>query len=35
MLIAGILYESQNTVLELVKKNHFSVEHHNLKSHTI
>ena len=34
MLTAEILYESQNTILELVWKYHFSVEHCNLKSQT-
>ena len=33
MLPTEILYECQNTTLELVQKDHFSVEHHNLKSH--
>ena len=33
MLNAEILYESQ-TLLELVQKDHFSVEHRNLKSQT-
>ena len=32
MLNAEILYESQNTILELVQEDHFSVEHHNLES---
>ena len=34
MLNAEILYESQNTILELVQEDHFSVEHHNLESQT-
>ena len=34
MLNIEILYESQNTILELVQKDHFSVDHHNLKSQT-
>ena len=34
MLNAEILYESQNIILELVQKDHFIVEHHNLKSQT-
>ena len=34
MVTAETLYESQNTILELAQKDHFSVEHHNLKSHT-
>ena len=34
MLNAEILYESQNTILELVQEDHFSVEHHNLESRT-
>ena len=32
MLNAEILYESQNTALQLVQKDNFSIEHHNLKS---
>ena len=32
MLKAEILHESQNTILELVQKDHFIVENHNLKS---
>ena len=34
MLNAEILYESQN-ILELVQKDHFGVEHHNLKSDSL
>ena len=34
MLNADILYERQNTILELVQKDYFSVGHHNLKSQT-
>ena len=34
MLNAEILYESQNTILELVQEDHFSAEHHNLESQT-
>ena len=34
ILNAEILYESQNTILELVQEDHFSVEHHNLESQT-
>ena len=34
MLNIEILYESQNTILEIVQGDHFSVEHHNLKSQT-
>ena len=34
MLNAEILYESQNTISELVQEEHFSVEHDNLKSQT-
>ena len=34
MLTAEILYESQNTIFELVQKDHFSVQHHSLKSQT-
>ena len=34
MLNAEILYESQNTISELVQEEHFSVEHNNLKSQT-
>ena len=32
MLNAEILYASQNTILELVQKDLFSVDRHNLKS---
>ena len=28
------MYENQNKILELVQKDHFSVEHYNLKSQT-
>ena len=35
MLNAEILYESQNTISELVQEEHFSVEHDNLKSQTL
>ena len=31
MLNVEILNESQNSILELVQKDHFIVEHHNLK----
>ena len=34
MLNADILYERQNTILELVQKDYFSVGHDNLKSQT-
>ena len=34
ILIAEILYQSQNTILKLVQKDHFSVEHHILKTQT-
>ena len=34
MLKPEILYKSQNTILELVQNNDFSLEHHNLKSQT-
>ena len=34
MLNAEILYENQNTILELVQKYRFGLEHHNLKSWT-
>ena len=34
MLNTDILYERQNTILELVQKDYFSVGHHNLKSQT-
>ena len=34
MLNTEILYESQNTILQLIQKYYFSVEHHNLMSQT-
>ena len=34
MLNVEILYKSQNTILELIQKEHFIVEHHNLKVQT-
>ena len=34
MLNTEILYESQNTILQLVQKYYFSVEHQNLMSQT-
>ena len=34
MLNVEILYKSQNTILELIQKDHFIVEHHNLKVQT-
>ena len=34
MLNVEILYKSQNTILELIQKDHFTVEHHNLKVQT-